>query len=167
MNNILERISCHSCCDSSSYRIQSRRINVTENAKSLVNKLLYFPTFYTLIHTYSVYVLSHTHIHGLASVRVHDASASHLPTRPHLKIRCSSHFLSIFTSFSTHCDQSASVTCHSVWLECHFLSGDVWVMQPKQQQHTVIYIDVKSSLCWLVSSQYVYNFCVHSNFEII
>lgn len=90
------------------------------------------------------YMFSHTHIHthsDYASVKVHDASATHLPTRLHLKMRCSSHFLSIFRSVSTYCDQSVSVTRHTVWLECHFLSGDIWIIglgqqkRQQQQQH--------------------------------
>ena len=105
MNDILERISCHSCSDSSSYRIQSGRINVTENVKSLVNKLPYVLHSYTYSHIQRICSVTHTSSHTLrdtlrvACVKVHDASATHLPTRLHQKIRCSSHFLSIFASF--------------------------------------------------------------------
>lgn len=80
--------------------------------------------------TCAPYMFSHTYLltRYKKSVKVHDASTAHLPTRLHLTIRCSSHFPSVFTSLSTYWAQSASVTCHAVWLECHFLSGDIWVI---------------------------------------
>lgn len=100
-------------------------------------------------------MFSHTHTHSHAlrrSVKVHDASAAHLPTRLHLKMRCSSHFLSIFTSVSTYCDQSASVTCHTVWLECHFLSGDIWVII--EGNNNIIDIAIGSLVCGLKSTMW-------------
>lgn len=122
-------VACQSCCASSCNRVETGRINVSENAKSFVNKLL--PAFSTQsrIRTYGVYVLPHARMHTLSG-KCESARCLSCPllTRLHLKMRCSSHFLSIFASVSTHCDQSASVTCHTVWLECHFLSGDIWVI---------------------------------------
>lgn len=53
--------------------------------------------------------------------------APHLETGLHLKMKCSSHFLSVFTSVFTYRHQSAYVICHTVRLECHFLSGGICV----------------------------------------
>lgn len=77
------------------------------------------------------YVPSATHSHTLrlASVKMYDASAAHLPTRLHFEMRCSSHFLSIFTSVSTYCDRPSCVSCHTIRVECRsFFSSDISVI---------------------------------------
>lgn len=86
--------------------------------RSPVNKLLRSPVFYIHMRSHvacSAYVLPLTRsriMHFHRSVKVH-AAAAHLPTRLHPKMRCSAHFLSIFTSAfhsASECDLSHCLT---------------------------------------------------------
>lgn len=96
-----------------------------------------FPDFNTHIHTWKIHSMfslflslshSHTYTLRLASVKMYDASDAHLPPRLHFKMRCSSRFLSIFTSVSTYCDQPACLTCRAIRVECCFFSRDIGVI---------------------------------------
>lgn len=73
------------------------------------------------------HICSPTHTCSHAMRQVWKCMMPRLPT--HLPgYICLGHFPSVFTSVSTYWAQSASVTCHAVWLECHLLSGDIWVI---------------------------------------
>lgn len=97
--------------------------------RSLVSKLLRLPVFYIHMHSHitcSVYVLPQTRSH--AFTEVWKCMMPQLPT--YLLGYIGKWDVSVISCQYSHqlSTQSASVTCHTVWLEYHFLSEDIWVI---------------------------------------